>query len=99
VVSSVRPSIALLVFGVTAVAASCDSPAERSAPESEAGGVLVQTRVRDDRQFFFVQNFSEREQVLAELHAGLVDLLTGGDVGRAVRLPPWSSTVLSNRAT
>jgi beta-galactosidase len=62
-------------------------------------GVLVQTRVRDDRQFFFLQNFSEREQVLTQLHAGTVDLLTGGDVGRAVRLPPWSSTVLSNRAT
>jgi beta-galactosidase len=69
----------------------------RAFPGALPEGVLVQERARDGRKFLFLQNFSEREHELALPDEELVDVLSGAEARGTFRLPPWSSTVLSNR--
>jgi beta-galactosidase len=70
---------------------------ERALEQELPDGVHVQRRVKDDREFLFVQNFSESSHTLRLTKANAVDLLQEQPLTGMLELPAWGSTVVSSR--
>lgn len=61
-------------------------------------GVTAQVRTDGERDYVFVQNFSESEQSIDLDGEGYTDLLTGDDVGGALPLPKYGVRILARAA-
>lgn len=57
-------------------------------------GVAVQRRITHEREYLFLQNFSEREQLLTLPATGYVDLIAKQELPATLQLGGWDSTVL-----